>query len=55
MKCPYRLEKKFLKNVDNGYMRYKSNDLYENFADCYEDKCPFYSGGICRKVEKECK
>lgn len=54
MKCPYRKNviKEF--NVSFNESRQKSIDS-EEFADCHEDECPFYSATAesCKRVDVE--
>ena len=39
MKCPYRKI-----TIDNGY-----NEIIEEFAECYEEECPFYGKAEYKK------
>lgn len=55
MKCPYRINRSFYKGVTHGTYALKSNDIREDFAECYGEECPLYDSAyhICIRANKE--
>lgn len=54
MKCPYRIKKIEYHGVSHGAYCLKSNDIHEDFEDCYGESCPLYIGqDKCARVERE--
>lgn len=54
MKCPYRIKKMIYKGVSHGAYAMKSNDIREEFEECYGESCPLYIGfAKCARAEAE--
>ncbi len=51
MKCPFRKKIIHKPEIRNGYYPIYPQDVTE-YMDCYENDCPFYEMGFCRRIKK---
>ena len=55
MKCPFRINVEFFyEKIEGTESDYLEKGQYQEYADCYEDECPYYNRyGYCSRVEDE--
>jgi len=56
MKCPYRIKTTVFKREMPKEALNKGDIVstaVQDFAECYEDECPFFDFGVCKRAATE--